>query len=297
MNYDVKKIFIRINSIYFQKMSSNSCSFCGENSHNIRQCNNTLISIYFNRIKMIYMDLLSVRMDNEERKVRFTNRLRQQFNVRELRAVAVQYTGELASRIKAVFIEKIWSYCNANIQILDNSNQWISVNHTSSPAQVSGEEPLLWVIDRTPNRVTIIETHNFLPVTNFFMERVRQYDELYQPAADEFLAFGPLEPINLLAELSAQVKKFNIVPLIIATETPAQLNEEIECAICLEQAKLVDSVILNCHHKFCGECILKSLALCRKDVPTCALCRQAIDICIVKNHELYNEVAEYCKFD
>lgn len=278
-------------------MSSNSCSFCGENSHNIRQCNNTHIAIYFNRIKMIFMDLLSVPMTNQERKVRFTTRLRQQFNVRELRAVAVHYTGELASRIKAVFIEKIWTYCNSNIQILENDNPWISVNHTPSPAQVSGEESLVWVIDRTPNRETIIETHNFHQVTNFFMGRVRHYDQLYQPAADEYLAFGPLEPINLLAELSAQVKKFNIVPLIIATETPAQLNEEIECPICLEQAKLADSAILNCHHKFCGECMVKTLATCNKNVPSCALCRQPTELCIVKNNALYNEVAEYCILD
>lgn len=259
----------------------NSCSFCGDTTHNIRSCRHSHIDVYYRRMKMIFMDLLAQPLNNQQRKIQFTSRLNQRFNVRELKAVAVKYIGIQAYLTKAVFIEKLWFYYSVHIHLLPENQQ---------PDLVDGQEPIIWMVDRTPT-----------PLDNNWIQaglatRMGVYDELnnYQPADDEFIPFVS----NLLPEFEAEAKKFNIVPLLLCMESKEELEAVSECAICYESTKLEDSVILNCEHQFCHGCVKQTLATCNsRKKPTCALCREPMEIFIVKNQNTYDCVSELCQLN
>jgi len=227
------------------------------------------------------MDLLA--QNNDQLKIQFTARLNRRFNVRELKAVAVKYAGVPAYGTKAIFIESIWEYCSVNIHLL-TENEWIEINHspTNANANANEDQPILWIIDRTPTPW----------IQSGLLDRIRLYDQAnYEPAADEFIPFTPTNLFNLF---EAETKKFDIVPLILCTETAEELEIVSDCAICYEATKLQDSVILNCEHQFCHGCVTQTLAKCR---PICALCREPMSVFIVKNQTIYDSVSELCKLD
>ena len=70
------------------------------------------------------------------------------------------------------------------------------------------------------------------------------------------------------------------------------LDLVLECPICFELTKTVNSVRLNCGHTFCGNCIKKTLT--SFNVPCCALCRAPISCLTVKNAEIHDLVAPHC---
>jgi hypothetical protein len=92
------------------------------------------------------------------------------------------------------------------------------------------------------------------------------------------------------------IKKYPINPLYLCYENESQLDEEYECSICYEQTKIINSVILNCNHKFCGICINNTLTLHNNiyNDPSCALCRQPISTIVIKNPEIYNNISPFC---
>ena len=280
-----KKIEIKIIQILFINLTSqnlfskmpNACSFCGAFTHNILMCNHRAIDIYYNQLKMTFMDILNQNLTELQRKGRFISQLMRRYCVRELKAVAVKYTGMRAYGNKALIIEKLWIYFSENIQVIATNDDWVSVSHTE-------EEPVTWLIDRTPSP---IEYYNIIyPLINT--------TNAYESAADEFISFVT----NLLPQFEAEAvsKKFNIVPLLLCRETQEELQSEQECSICYDKTKLEDSVTLNCQHKFCHVCVKQTLLSCKRGTPTCALCRVAMEIFIVKKQETYDSVAELCKF-
>jgi len=63
---------------------------------------------------------------------------------------------------------------------------------------------------------------------------------------------------------STQLKKLDSVKTLLEN----LLNEEFECAICLDACK--DTYVNpDCHHRFCGKCIKESLRRCNQECPSC----------------------------
>ena len=95
----------------------------------------------------------------------------------------------------------------------------------------------------------------------------------------------------------SQVKKYNIRPMLVLDRVEEGVEEGVEeCAICYENTKCMDLVKLNCEHKFCGDCINRSLKAHNNMYcgPTCALCRTKMVSFSVKTLDIYNLVSEYC---
>jgi len=297
-----------------------SCSYCGMRDHNIRHCAHPFIGIHYRRLKNIFTGISIQQISSELKHMQFKQRLMQQFNVRELKAVAVKYAGSQAYGNKGMFIESLWSHCCAHIEV--HVHEWIEVEHHSQivipqiPDQVpayaqdlEGQEqeqeeqgPTLWVIDRTPSPIhnNIINYNNYAHIRpsqliRLIREQVNNHYN-YQPAEDEYIPFTNAGAVrNLEEELSAEVLKFDIVPLMIC-ETSEDLETTSECVICYEPTKLVDVVVLNCNHQFCQTCIKQTLMKHRKICgPSCALCRQPMSTFTVKNPDTYNAIAEHCK--
>lgn len=69
-----------------------------------------------------------------------------------------------------------------------------------------------------------------------------------------------------------------------------------DCAICYEGIQLVDSVTLNCGHRFCVSCVRSTLRACERELPECALCRREINTFVVKSRDVYDSLTQFCQF-
>ena len=114
--------------------------------------------------------------------------------------------------------------------------------------------------------------------------------------SDDFIPFEPRNLNEDVARVETQPKKYNIIPSLSIIETREELEKCEECAICLENKKIADTVTINCGHKFCGGCITTTLKKHSNKyvAPTCALCRAPMTSFVVKNPEIYNLVSEHC---
>ena len=298
-----------------------SCSYCGMREHNIRHCNHPTIGVHYRLLKNIFTGISIQQISGELKHMQFRQRLTRQFNVRELKALAVKYAGSQAYGNKGMFIESLWSHCCARVEV--HVHDWIEVEHHAHIPQIpdqvpayaqdlDGQEqeqqeqgPTLWVIDRTPTPSIIYNNNNDTIYTNYthlrpselirlIREQISHYN--YQPAEDEFIPFANTNPVrNLEEEFAAEVIKFDIVPLM-KYETSEDIETASECAICYEPTKLVDTVVLNCNHQFCKTCIKHTLMKHRQMCgPSCALCREPMSTFTVTNPDTYNAIAEHCK--
>lgn len=340
-----------------------SCSFCASNLHNINRCNNQMIDILYERIKVIYVDMMT--QYPHETEVRFKSILNRRFNLRELRGVGVKYIHAVARTTKQILVNMLWQYFSTHIHLPENDG-WIEARRRLpvqpdpipdfardlEEQQDDEEEDITWYIDRTPSRVNIpqdgyrtppsvtaIPTSPQAPrrridFSNYFRLLSNQQDpvslrelrdiliadfEWSNTTGDRYnifvtrrliaivnesLATGrqivvphiPYDsmPLNLDETFSRTVRKFNIIPTLLVQEDE-NLEECDDCPICYESVKLLDSVKIGCSHKFCGECVTKTLQKHNKrDDPCCALCRGKIETCVVKKQEVYDQIVEYC---
>lgn len=346
-----------------------SCSFCASNLHNINRCNDPMIDTLYERIKVIYVDLMT--QFPQETEVRFKSVLNRRFNLRELRGVGVKYIHAVARTTKQILINMLWQYFSTRIHLPENDG-WLEARRLpvepdpipefarDLEQQQDDEEDITWYIDRTPSRVNIpqddgyrtppsvtaiptspqaprrrIDFGNYLRLLSNQQDPVSLHElrdiliadyELSNTHGDpsntyvdrynifitrrliaivnESLATGrqivvphiPYDsmPLNLDEEFSRTVRKFNIIPTLLVQESE-NLEVVEDCPICYESVKLLDIAEIGCGHKFCGECVTKTLQKHNKrDDPCCALCRGKIETCIVKKQEVYDQIVEYC---
>ena len=92
-------------------------------------------------------------------------------------------------------------------------------------------------------------------------------------------------------------KKYNITATLSA-QVSAQVSDVCECCICMnDEINCVDSVMLNCEHQFCGDCIISTLKKHNKSSdlkPSCALCRTTMTEIVTNNSEVLAKIQEFC---
>ena len=355
-----------------------SCSFCGIRGHNINRCNSPTIDSLFERIKIMWIDILNTIDSVREREFRFKTDLDICFNLPELRAVGVKYAYGLASWRKSVIIENLYNYFSSRITLPEEEQPWLEARRLpvvpdpipDFARDLEQEEDIItWNIDRTPSYTSVASTFEFpfiipdgyitppstismheappaprrrIDFSNYFRLLSNQQDQVslhelrdilisdfewsnttgdrYNifvtrrliAIVNESLATGrqivvpqenmPLNlderfsptPLNLDEAFSRTVRKFNIIPTLLVQETE-NLEECDDCPICYETVKILDSVKIGCGHKFCGECVTKTLQTHNKrDDPSCAMCRGKIETCVVRKQEVYDKIVEYC---
>lgn len=88
-------------------------------------------------------------------------------------------------------------------------------------------------------------------------------------------------------------KEYNIVPIIICTENEAEMEEPKDCTICFETFCKKNTVITNCNHFYCKDCMvsyLKSISATDKK-PSCAMCRCDVKTLEIKHPDDYFEIS------
>lgn len=267
-----------------------SCSFCYSRFHNITHCGHSMIDILFERIKVIYVDMMTHYPDDKE--VRFKSVLSRRFNARELRGVGVKYFGTPARTTKVILIDRMWRYFSSRIHLPEpqENDGWIEARRLPvAPDPVpdfardledtppEDEHDIMWYIDTTPSPVSLL---------SFGMQIFPRNSSPVTVARNLLLEFEAVAH-------APQVKKYNISPLLVQQQEKEGVEE---CAICYENISSIDLVKLNCSHIFCGSCIKGTLKAHNNIYcgPACALCRAPMTSFSVKNPEIYNLVSEHC---
>ena len=278
-----------------------SCSFCNLRGHNITTCNDIFIDIHYERIKKIYIDIITrIYPDNIENYTElgksYINTL---FNLKKLRAVGVKYLRLNARMNKYQLIPRIWEHFKTHIYY---------------PPPLSEEETLVpeALIDRTQSTLLMRFDNDeiisgMMPYYMYDSDFVRNMGLEFNAEAEARLEARLEAQSRLEAQLETQLQveaqaevRYNIMPIFVfkdENDEDAEGTEEKEmvCPICYESIKCVDLIKLNCSHKFCGLC-LKSI-LERHNIthnPKCALCREYMCSFDIQNPEIYNLVAKFC---
>lgn len=91
-----------------------------------------------------------------------------------------------------------------------------------------------------------------------------------------------------------EIEKWFIDTIIINLDTAEELKQQNnECPICLNEYYSFQSVITNCNHSFCKECICKHIdTYDKKDIPSCPMCRSDIHRFEIKDIEYFEDLQE-----
>jgi hypothetical protein len=310
-----------------------NCSYCNQQGHNIRRCNDSNILRQYNLTKLYYIEIMRLGLNEEVAVNLFKSKVGNRFSLKDIKAIASQYSNSITSLRKETLISNIWLHLHQTMHVDPSMEpEWLEMRRLptvpdpipayaqdlAEPEPEEPEEEITWYIDRNPSLIPAHLTNNpiQLPRTpiresmTILAERLalRSLAESLQiihrypsPLAVGMLPddFIPFEPRNLneeFARVATQPTKYNIMPSLSIIETSEELEKCEDCSICLEETKLADTVTINCGHKFCGTCITSTLKM-HKNIyagPSCALCRAPMSSFVVKNPEIYNLVAEHC---
>jgi hypothetical protein len=266
-----------------------ACSYCGNISHNIRNCDSPIINIKYNNIKLQYLNSTILNPINPQRY--FINIVSRIYNLSIIKAVSVKFTNSPAYLNKTSHLIKLFEHFSH----MGTNSAFRTPDPIPSYAQdlnanYEAPEEIHWFIDRMPSPNLLF---------NFNSHRIERQIDLnliydYIQAEDEFIPISR----NLNNEFDSSSKKYCITPILSDHNTNANdlgLEKE-DCAICYEQIGCFDSVLLNCKHKFCSSCVLSTLSHQRfkRCNPSCALCRQTITSITTKNNETFNNISKFC---
>jgi hypothetical protein len=142
------------------------------------------------------------------------------------------------------------------------------------------------------NLLSIVRSHD-----NLDSSQIENVNNLERPVIDGssnslimlamYLSLERLLSIRITHESN---RKFDIKVNI--SENINNLTEKCECEICYEEYENKNFVKLNCGHKFCKDCIKKSLQNEKRAIPCCAYCRSEIKTFELKERSIKSYLNE-----
>lgn len=293
-----------------QNLFNRSCSFCGNNEHDIRVCNSPLIPDIDRRLSEGYYAVIQqgelLRTREEDIKERFIIWAMDLFHLKDLRVFVVTTCGAPPSGTnKRQYAEEVWNIYKAITTSAINAN-------ANTNLLEDNIEEITWSIDRTPRRHSDVEMAPLPSIRMSRNERIRERrarDVMNYIPSPEFVTLAR----NLMYAMDMEAdfipftntndnelnKKYNIAitkkVLKADTNTDAELYE---CCICMNNEINEDDIIkLNCQHQFCGDCIVSTLKKHNKSSelkPGCALCRATMTNIEVANDATLEKIQEFC---
>ena len=307
-----------------------SCSYCRCQGHNVRLCNDPTITAHYNNIKGIYISIRRLSSSVFTNKTRFNDSI-SRYTVSVLKAVVAKFVGGSISLSKKDLIHRLWGKLFVTIIEIGLEDEWIervtlpnipdvipayaqdlAINHFEmndfevvtefGPFNAFGSvgpssDQRLGSDQRIGSGTRVFEIlRNARASRNSQISAIRDF-------LQDYVAFGSR---NLDEEFGRNLdseferinipKKYNISTCISVTETAEELDKCEDCSICFEETKLLDTVTINCGHKFCGTCITNTLKMYNTMAagPACAFCRSQMTSFTVKNLEIYSLVSEHC---
>lgn len=249
------------------------CSFCRSENHNIRYCDSSDFQAIIDAEKLYIERMIMVPERNISELVRYHLCSK---TLLELRVIATQYnlrcnlTLEIyVSILKEKYIEDI--------------NRLSSIYFREIYRQVqSPEYNDIIMSENERNRITDVILDMFEDETSIINNSIINNFHV------------SLETPDLITSLfrtpdNSQLYKKKIPTMFICMEKQYELEQCVECPICLDDKQVFDNIYLNCNHSFCTTCIIKHIDVTKKNVsPNCPLCRTDIKMFETKSIETYN---------
>jgi hypothetical protein len=236
-----------------------TCFYCGEETHIVNQCVNPGILSLYEDIKNLHIRTRRVQ-NHRLNQAAFSYEMMIQFNYNDIISVAIKYACAMYP-ISVItndeyYILVLWHH----FEKLYLRNRQIIINNFVAVANV-------YFIDGPISNVpTTIETNTNAANTN-----------------------EPIIQRQRHLRIRTSRKKHNFITTI-ETEKYTRHQEE-ECPICLDNVKCVKFVKLNCNHKFCVRCVIKSVKMVR-NIYSCALCRCKAETARVYDFDTYDLVRQ-----
>jgi len=84
-----------------------------------------------------------------------------------------------------------------------------------------------------------------------------------------------------------------VQPLMFCLETEIELADELDCPICFDSIKKIQTLTTNCQHIFCKDCLCKHMDNHSiYNAPACPMCRTTIKTVEIKDIDFYDEIHE-----
>jgi hypothetical protein len=231
-----------------------TCFYCGEESHIVNQCVNPGILSLYEDIKNLHIRTRRVQ-NYRLNQAAFSYEMMIQFNYNDIISVAIKYANAMypisVSANDEYYMLVLWHY----FENLYLRNRQITINNFVAVANV-------YFID---GPISNVPTTN-APTTN-----------------------APIIQRQRPLRIRTSRKKHNFITTI-ETEKYTRDQEE-ECPICLDNVKCIKFVKLNCNHKFCVRCVIKSVKMDR-NIYSCALCRCKAETARVYDFDTYDLVRQ-----
>lgn len=254
-----------------------NCSYCNDPSHNVRNCVNPHIPIFYQRILNMYNTCLVNEPDRTRSRATFATQLCQNFDLRTLKAVGIKYASARSHYNKYMIALQIHTHFN-NVNNVAINN--VAINEVETPIPIMTPIPIRrqnnWIITRIVNENTNYNVYNINTPT---------HTDLLQWNSDR--SMSPLIPRNLAEEFG---NKYDIH----LSQCDAFNLKEDDCSICYNKMNEQNMVQLNCKHQFCVDCMCSYFNMNNTKL-TCALCREPMSNINVPNKNVYDSLSNYLK--
>lgn len=253
------------------------CSFCRSVNHSIRYCDSPEFQGILENEKSYIERMIMVPERNLSELVKFHLSGK---TLLEMRVIATQYqlrcnlTFETyVSLLKEKYIEDI------------NRLSSIYFREIYRPVQ-SPEYNDIVLSESERNRITDVILDMFEDETSIINNSIINNVHVSFETTDLITSLFRTQPHT--PPYSPPSKK-KIPTMFICMEQQNELQQCVECAICLDDKQVFDNVYLNCNHSFCTDCIINHIDITKKNAsPNCPLCRTDIKMFEVKSIETYN---------
>ena len=263
------------------------CSNCGCQDHNIRLCNDPTITTCYYEITRIYF---RTRRSNFGAQFIYFYDSVSQYTLKKLKAVVAKFVGGNFQLPKRLLINCLWTHYSSNLHDTELVERVTLPNIPDVIPSYAQDQAINngpgSVVQRSVLRTSLFEILRDARA-RFLNTNAPQVIEI-SSVLEDYVAFH--------SEKNKIAKKYNISTRISVTETTDELEKCEDCPICFEETKLLDTVTINCGHKFCGTCITNTLKMYNNMSadPDCAFCRRQMTSFVVKNPEIYSLVSEHC---
>ena len=86
---------------------------------------------------------------------------------------------------------------------------------------------------------------------------------------------------------------WRVQPLMFCLETEIELSDKLDCPICFDSIKKIQTLTTNCQHIFCKDCLCKHMDIHSiYNAPACPMCRTTIKTVEIKDIDFYDEIHE-----
>jgi hypothetical protein len=267
-----------------------TCSFCRRAGHNILSCNSQPLR---NFELMCVNNITSTNDINIEQSFRNFLLSEALYDSNMVKSFAARYCRISARNNIDICIESIIQYFNPFIEIRKRELNEINQNFTradETSQEATSQEPELAQQNEisSANILRELESIRDIPLQiRQFINNPRNVTE-----NDHMTLIMSMMFLEMVTELNNSNinKKFDIKTNIC--DNKDDLYEKSECNICYDEYQNLNFINLNCGHKFCKDCIKKSLQNEVKQNLCCAFCRTEIKNFEFKEESIKNEFIE-----